>query len=132
MKTEMMALVWVTIFTALLWIPYVLNRITVRGLADTVGYPERPKPLAPWAQRMKAAHMNAVENLVIFAPLAIAVHVLDASSAVTATAATVYFWARVVHFFVYAFAIPWLRTLAFAVGFGAQIALAWVLLGAMG
>ncbi|HEX7046064.1 MAG TPA: MAPEG family protein [Gammaproteobacteria bacterium] len=132
MKTEMTYLVWVTVFTGLLWIPYVLNRITVRGLVDTVGYPERPKPLAPWAARMKAAHMNAVENLVIFAPLAIAVHVLDAGTAVTATAAMIYFWARVVHFFVYAFAIPWLRTLAFAVGFGAQIALAWVLLGAMG
>ncbi|HEX6928511.1 MAG TPA: MAPEG family protein [Gammaproteobacteria bacterium] len=128
MNGELMYLVWVTVFTALLWIPYVLNRIAVRGINDTVGYPDNPKRLAPWAERMKAAHGNAVENLVIFAALVLAVQVLDANTAVTATAAAVYFWARVVHFIVYALGIPWLRTLAFAVGFFAQMALAWVLL----
>ena len=128
MSEEMMYLVWVTIFTALLWIPYVLNRIMVRGLVDTVGYPANPEPLAPWAERMKAAHGNAVENLVIFATLVLAVHVLGESTAATATAAMVYFWARVVHFLVYALGVPWLRTLAFAAGFAAQMTLAWVLL----
>ena len=39
------------------------------SLPDAVGYPATPKPLAPWAQRMKAAHYNAVENLVLFAAL---------------------------------------------------------------
>ena len=31
-------------------------------------------------------------------------------------ACTVYFWARVVHYLAYTFAIPWVRTLAFAAG----------------
>lgn len=128
MSPEMTYLVWVTVFTALLWVPYVLNRIAVRGIADTVGYPVNPKPLAPWAERAKAAHLNAVENLVIFAPLVLAVELLDANTATTATAAGVYFWARVVHFIVYVFAMPWLRTLAFAAGFAAQLALVIVLL----
>jgi hypothetical protein len=56
----------VTILTALLWIPYILDRIAVWGLTDTVGYPENPKPQSPWARRMKAAHTNAVENLAVF------------------------------------------------------------------
>lgn len=128
MSPEMTYLVWVTVFTALLWVPYVLNRIAVRGIADTVGYPVNPKPLAPWAERAKAAHLNAVENLVIFAPLVLAVELLDANTATTATAAGVYFWARVVHFIVYVFAMPWLRTLAFAAGFAAQLVLVIVLL----
>jgi uncharacterized MAPEG superfamily protein len=40
-------------------------------------------------------------------------------------AAAVYFWARVVHFLAYTFRIPWVRTLAFFVGFLSQIAFAW-------
>jgi uncharacterized MAPEG superfamily protein len=50
------------------------------------------------------------------------------ASAAIATAAAVYFWARAVHAVAYTFAIPWVRTLAFAVGFFAQAAIAWQLL----
>ena len=66
MTVELTYLTWVATFTAIIWIPYILNMIMVRGLIDAVGYPENPKPLAPWATRMKAAHYNAVENLVVF------------------------------------------------------------------
>ncbi len=128
MSTEMLYLVLTATFTALLWLPYVLNRIAVRGVAATVGYPDNPAPLAPWAERMKAAHMNAVENLVVFAPLVLAVEVLGVNTAATAMAAMAYFWARVVHYIVYALAIPWLRTLAFAAGLAAQLTLAAALL----
>ena len=69
MTSELMSLTWVTTLTALMWIPYILNMIAVRGLKDAIGYPENPAPLAPWAQKMKAAHYNAVENLVVFAAL---------------------------------------------------------------
>ena len=64
MKTELMYLVWVTVLTALIFIPYILDRIMVWGLLDAVGYPEHPKPQSPWAQRMMKAHDNATENLV--------------------------------------------------------------------
>ena len=69
MKTELMYLVWVTVLTALIFIPYILDRIMVWGLLDAVGYPENPKPQSPWAQRMMKAHDNATENLVVFAAL---------------------------------------------------------------
>jgi len=36
--------------------------------------------------------MNAVENLVVFAPLAIAVQVTGSGNAVTALACEIYFW----------------------------------------
>ncbi|HEX7130505.1 MAG TPA: MAPEG family protein, partial [Rhodanobacteraceae bacterium] len=96
----------------------------VRGIADTVGYPSDPKPLAPWAERLKAAHGNAVENLVVFAALLLTAHALGVSTGVTAMAAMVYFWARLVHAIVYLLGIPWLRTLAFVAGFAAQLAIA--------
>lgn len=124
MTTELMYLAWVSTLTAVMWMPYILNLIAVRGLIDAVSYPEDPKPLSPWAERMKRAHSNAVENLVVFAALVLVVHLSGANNAMTALACEVYFWARVAHFLVYTFKIPLLRTLTFAVGFACQILLA--------
>jgi uncharacterized MAPEG superfamily protein len=128
MTVELKYLALVAVFTAVMWIPYILNVIMVRGVMDAVGYPENPKPTAPWATRMKAAHYNAVENLVVFAALVLAAHVAGVRSEATALAAMIYFWARVVHFLAYTFAIPFVRTLAFVVGFGCQITFACKLL----
>ena len=124
MSTELTYLALVTTFTALMWIPYILNMIMVRGLIDAVGYPEDPAPLSPWAASMKAAHANAVENLVVFAALVLVAHAAGVSSAATAMACQVYFWARVAHFLSYTARIPWVRTISFVVGFGCQITLA--------
>ena len=128
MKTELMYLALVTALTGLLWVPYILDRIAVRGLMDAVGYPDSPKPQSPWAQRLMKAHANGVENLIVFAPLVLLAQVTGVTSTVVGTAAMVYFWARVVHAVAYTFAVPWVRTLSFAVGFFAQAAIAWVLL----
>jgi uncharacterized MAPEG superfamily protein len=44
-------------------------------------------------------------------------------------ACAVYFWARLAHAVVYTMGVPVLRTLAFAVGFAAQAALALAVFG---
>jgi uncharacterized MAPEG superfamily protein len=129
MTVELKYLALVTTFTALIWIPYILNTIMVRGVVDAVGYPDNPKPLAPWAQRMKAAHYNAVENLVVFAALVLVAHVAGVKGEATAMACVIYFWARVVHLAAYTFKVPWVRTLAFVIGWGCQITLALKILG---
>ena len=118
-----MSLIWVTALTAILWIPYTLNTIAVRGLMDAVGYPADPKPLAGWAQKMKAAHANAVENLVVFAALVLIANAAGVSNETTVLACTVYLWSRVVHLLAYTFAIPWVRTLSFVAGFACQVAI---------
>jgi len=128
MKTELLYLTCVAAFTGLLWVPYILDRLAVRGLMDAVGYPETPKPQSPWAQRLMKAHSNAVENLVVFAALVLTANALGVSSSAIVSACIVYFWARVVHALAYAFAVPWIRTLAFAVGFFAQAVIAWQIL----
>ncbi|HET7527645.1 MAG TPA: MAPEG family protein [Burkholderiaceae bacterium] len=128
MKTELFYLALVTAFTGLLWVPYILDRVVVRGLIDAVGYPPDPKPQSPWAQRLIKAHYNAVENLVVFAALVLLAHAVGLSSPAIGTAAVVYFWARVVHALAYTFAVPWVRTLAFTVGFLCQAVVAWQLL----
>ena len=128
MKTELLYLTLVTVLTGLLWVPYIIDRALVRGLMDAVGYPENPKPQSPWAQRLMKAHANAVENLVVFAPLVLLANALGITGAAIATSAAVYFWARLVHAASYTFAVPWVRTLAFTVGFLSQACIAWQLL----
>ena len=128
MKTELLYLTLVAAFTGLMWVPYILDRISVRGLMDAVGYPENPKPQSVWAQRLMKAHANAVENLVIFATLVLVAHAIGLTNPIIAGACAVYFWARVVHALAYTFGVPWVRTLAFAVGFFSQAVVAWYLL----
>ena len=128
MKTELLYLALVTAFTGLLWVPYILDRVAVRGLTDAVGYPENPKPQTPRAPRQMRAHHNAVENLVVFAALVLLAHAAGLTGPAIGTAAIVYFWARVVHAAAYTFAVPWVRTLAFTVGFFCQAVIAWRLL----
>lgn len=128
MKPELMYLVWVTVLTGLLWVPYILDRFAVWGIGETVGYPENPKPQSPWARRMKAAHTNAVENLVVFAALILAANAVGISNGATVFAASLYFWARLVHVGAYTLALPWVRTLGFLGGFAGQAILAWQLL----
>jgi uncharacterized MAPEG superfamily protein len=123
MTSELMSLTWVTALTALIWMPYVVNIILVRGLVDAVGYPQDPEPMSPWAAKMKAAHANAVENLVVFATLVLIANAAGVSNETTVMACTVYFWARVLHLVSYTLAIPWIRTVAFVIGFGCQGAL---------
>jgi uncharacterized MAPEG superfamily protein len=127
MTSELMSLTWVITLSAVMWVPYIVNTIMVQGLSNAVGYPENPKPIAPWAQRMKKAHYNAVENLVMFAALVLILHVLGISNATTIMACNLYFWARLVHYLVYTAGIPWLRTLSFAVAWICILALLWQL-----
>jgi uncharacterized MAPEG superfamily protein len=119
------------LLSASIWMPYVVDRILVRGLWPAISDrgPENG-PHSPWAQRMIRAHANAIENLAIFAPLVLAAHALNVHSAALVTAATVYFFARLAHLVVYTLGLPVLRTIAFAVGWGAQMVFVFALLGA--
>jgi uncharacterized MAPEG superfamily protein len=128
MKPELFYLALTAAFTGLLWVPYILDRVMTWGLVPAVSYPTNPPAQSAWAERLKKAHGNAVENLVVFAALVLAAQDVGVSSGATATAAMVYFWARVVHAAAYTFAIPWVRTLAFTAGFLAYMTFAWQLL----
>jgi len=126
-------LTWVAataLITMLMWVPYILSLIGQMGLVGVLSDGERGTALqAPWAQRAKRAHVNAVENLVVFAPLAIGVHLAGLSSGTTATACAIYFWARLAHYLVYTAGVPWIRTPIFAVSWVCMLVLAFTLLG---
>ena len=125
MTRELFWLTLTVILTGVMWIPYIINRAQVRGLMGALANPSRTdKPQSEWANRMMFAHDNAVENLVIFAPLVLILNAIDYSSRWTVLACAVYFWARLAHALVYTFGIPVLRTLTWTVGFLAQAVLA--------
>ena len=131
MTTELFWLVITATMTALLWIPYILNRMKEHehGAWAAVWNPQPDThPKAQWAVRLMRAHANAVENLVVFSPLVLALQLAGTSTVITANACMVYFIVRVSHVIFYTFAIPLLRTVAFAIGFFCQMALAMTLL----
>ncbi len=121
-------LFWLTmtcILTLVIWVPYILDRIKVRGLWATMDNPStKDKPQSPWAQRLYFAHTNAVDNLAVFAPLVLILNTLDISTRTTVIACAVYFWSRLAHAIVYAAGLPVVRTIAFTISFIAQVVLA--------
>ena len=122
--TDLQWLAATILLTLLAAFPYVIQRILTIGLARTFANPvaSDAAALPHWAQRAKSAHANAVENLVLFAPALIAAHVHSPQAPMLATAAQVYFYARLVHYVVYAAGVPVVRTLAYFVGIGATLA----------
>ena len=130
MSRELMWLTLTVVLTGLMWVPYIIDRIMVRGMMGAMANPSRKdKAQSAWAMRLYFAHTNAVENLVIFAPLVLILDSLGHSTESTAIACAVYFWARLAHAVVYVMGVPVLRTLAFSVGFLAQVALVLAVFG---
>jgi uncharacterized MAPEG superfamily protein len=95
LSAELRFLTLTALFTGVLWVPIILNRLGEMGLWKALKNPEPDvRPHAAWAWRLANAHRNAIENLVVFAPLALAVHVLGKGDAATALGAQVFFARR--------------------------------------
>jgi uncharacterized MAPEG superfamily protein len=118
------------VLTSVLWIPYVINRFRELGPPGWAWFPRPdPPPRAAWAQRAVQAHTNAVENLVIFAPLALIAHTLGVAAIHTCE---VFFFARLAHTVITWSGLPIpLRTLAFLIGFACQVILGVTILHAL-
>lgn len=129
MTTELYWLIMTVLLTSVIFVPYILNRMKEHGIWPALWNPQPDtRPKAQWAERMMRAHANAVENLVIFASLVLALQVVGLSTAATASATMVYFFARLAHVLFYTFAVPLLRTVMFVIGFICQLVLALTLL----
>lgn len=129
MTTELYWLVMTVLMTSVLFWPYIINRMKEHGVWQAVWNPQPDtRPKAQWAERLMRAHANAVENLVVFAPLVLVLHSTGMGTPTTANACMVYFFVRLAHVLLYTFAVPLLRTVAFVIGWGCQMLLALTLL----
>ncbi|MCI5097063.1 MAG: MAPEG family protein [Rhodobacteraceae bacterium] len=103
--------IWLTIA----WLPYILDRIMVRGLLGGMANPSPDdKPQSPWAQRAHRAHIVGVELYVAFAPLSILAMLTRPEDTLPGTLAMIFVFGMVAHYVIYLLGIPVLRTLAFA------------------
>lgn len=131
MTSEIFWLTLTTLYTALLVFPYAVYRINKIGGFWQVFLNPLPgdDPFdEEWAHRAYRSHMNAFENLILFAPLAIGVYITGASNEVTAMSSAIFFWARFLHAPLYIFNVPVLRTAVYFVGLGACFVLGYQLL----
>jgi uncharacterized MAPEG superfamily protein len=128
-SSELFSLALISTATALMWVPYVLARMTTHGVLRAIGTPGTGYPVdAPWADRARRAHLNAIENLVVFAPLVLVCAIIGVSTRATVLSSQIYVAARLAHYVIYAMGIPVVRTVAFLVGACATITIAVALL----
>ena len=86
------------------------------GLPTLAGNREGLPAITGWAGRAKRAHLNMIENLVLFAALVLIAAVAGKANAMTAMGAMIFFWARLAYAVIYVAGISWLRTVAWFVG----------------
>ncbi|MEL6218473.1 MAG: MAPEG family protein [Pseudomonadota bacterium] len=128
---ELYWLTVLTIATALFWVPYILGMIMCRGLVGALVTREGDDPgTFAWARRGQLAHRNAIENLAVFAPLAIGVAITGTGTETTALAAMAFFWLRLAHYIAYIAGVAVVRTLLFVGGVVCQLSLGFAILSA--
>lgn len=129
MSTELTVLAW-TILLALvqIFLP-ALFRTRETGAGYNVGPRDTPgPPVGLLTARLQRAQANLMETLPLFAAAVLAVHVAGRESTHTAWGAWLYFGARVAYVPLYAFGVPVVRTLAFAVSIAGLLRLVTALL----
>ena len=85
------------------------------GLTTLAGNREGMGELAGFAGRARRAHLNMIENMLLFTALVLVAAVAGKANAMTAMGALIFFWARLAYAVIYLIGIPWLRTLAWFV-----------------
>lgn len=106
-----------------IFLPYILAGITVYfknqqfGEVDVKNPREQSVGLTGKGARANAAQQNAWEALTVFAPAVIIAHVAGADAGTSATAASVFVVARILHPIFYITDNQPLRTASFFVGF---------------
>jgi uncharacterized MAPEG superfamily protein len=101
------------------------------GLPALAGNREGLPDIVGWPGRARRAHLNMIENLVLFSALVLIAAVAGKANATTAMGAMIFFWARLAYALIYLIGIPWLRTLAWLIGVIGMAMIAWVLLQAI-
>ena len=101
------------------------------GLPALAGNREGLPDIVGWPGRARRAHLNMIENLVLFSALVLIAAVAGKANATTAMGAMIFFWARLAYALIYLIGIPWLRTLAWLVSVIGMAMIAWVLLQAI-
>lgn len=133
MTTELFYLTLTALLAASMWIPFIVGvNLHVADPAPDFIRPPDLSGLPAWGHRAHRAHLNLIEQGVPFAILVLIAHVQQISSPVTAGAAVLFFWLRVVHAVGMVSGVlrfP-MRPIVFSGGWICLLALAWAILNA--
>ena len=129
MPSELLYLFLTSILLAVMWIPSIIAQVRHFGLLQPEDYvTPRDVPAAPnWVNRANRAHLNLVEQFGAFAGLVVVGQLAQVSTALTAGAAAVFFWTRILHAIVMISGFKHLmaRTVIFTVAWIALLVFAW-------
>ena len=118
------------VWIAIAWVPYLLDRIMVRGLVGAMANPSPDlTPQSDWAVRAKAAHVVAIQAFSAFAPLAILAMIRIPEDGYPNILAMTFFIGIFAHYVIYAIGITMLRTLSFSLAALSTLALGLRVLG---
>ena len=118
------------VWIAIAWVPYLLDRIMVRGLVGAMANPSpNLAPQSDWAVRAKAAHVVAIQAFAAFAPLAILAMIRIPEDGYPNILAMTFFIGIFAHYVIYAIGITVLRTLSFSLAALSTLALGLRVLG---
>ncbi|WP_409433705.1 MAPEG family protein [Litorimonas sp. RW-G-Af-16] len=79
------------------------------------------------SERCRRTNANLIEGMIMFTPLVLICAHLNVFSPLTALAAALFFWSRVVFAITYWLGVPWVRTLAWFASIIAIFMFAWEL-----
>jgi uncharacterized MAPEG superfamily protein len=126
MTTELSYLAYTAMLTAALWVVYIAAQVQTNGFLTPQNYVDpTPRPVPLWGMRAHRAYLNSVETFAPFAALVLILHITNQENSTTAFLAMAYFWVRIIHAAVYWFAVPFVRTLSFTLGFLCVVGLFW-------
>lgn len=115
MGTELTMLVW---SVALMFVQVLITAQGATGqvgLTTLAGNRDDVPALTGWVGRAKRAHLNMLENIVLFAALVLVAKIAGKTDSLTALGAHLFFWARLAYAAIYIAGIPWIRTVAWLV-----------------
>jgi uncharacterized MAPEG superfamily protein len=115
MKPELMLLLDAVVLTFVQMLIATVGAQLQVGLPPLVGNRENLPEIKGWAGRARRAHVNMLENLVLFAVLVLVAVVTDKTNDATLLGAQMFFYARIVYLLIYLVGIPWVRTLVWTV-----------------
>ncbi len=115
MSTELTLLVWSVVLCIAQMLVAVVATQTQVGLPTLAGNRDDMPALTGLAGRATRAHRNMLENLPLYAALALIVQISMLGNEMTALGAQLFFWGRLAYAVVYLIGLPWVRTGTWAV-----------------
>ena len=115
MTTELALLAWAVLLGLVHVIATGQAATLQHGLAYGLGPRDEQKPLTGVGARVQRAFANYMQTFPFFAAAVLMAHAANRHSGLTVTGAHLYFWSRLLYVPLYAFAVPYLRSVAFLV-----------------